>query len=85
MDVLKEHQGSLYSLFEVKFGVRMIRAQERVRAVVADRESAALLNVAEGSPLLSVERVSFTYGDRPMEWRRGLYSTVDHCYLNELN
>lgn len=85
MDMLKAHEGSLYSLFEVGFGVHMIRAQERVRAVLADREGAQLLSVEEGSPLLAVERVSYTYGDRPMEWRRGLYSTVDHSYMNELN
>jgi GntR family transcriptional regulator len=84
LDMLKEWQGSLYSLFEAQFGVRMVRAEERLRAVPADRTSAELLHVAEGSPLLSVERVSFTYGDRPMEWRRGLYSTAEHCYVNEL-
>lgn len=84
LEVLKESQGSLYSLFEAKFGVRMIRAEERLRAVAADRATAELLHVKEGSPLLSVERVSFTYGDRPVEWRRGLYSTAAHCYLNEL-
>lgn len=85
LEVLKEHQGSLYSLFETRFGVRMIRAEERLRAVAADRTSAELLRVPEGSPLLSVERVSFTYGDRPVEWRRGLYSTAAHCYYNELS
>jgi hypothetical protein len=37
--------------------------------------SAALLNVAAGTPLLSAERVSFTYGDKPVELRRGLYLT----------
>lgn len=84
LEVLKESRDSLYSLFEERFGVRMIRAEERVRAVAADRASAELLRVAEGSPLLSVERISFTYGDRPVEWRRGLYSTASHCYLNEL-
>lgn len=84
LEVLREAQGSLYSLFEGKFGVRMIRAEERLRAVAADRATAELLHVQEGSPLLSVERVSFTYGDRPVEWRRGLYSTATHCYLNEL-
>jgi len=84
LDVLKEHQGSVYSLFESRFGVRMIRAEERIRAVAADRANAELLKVAEGSPLLSVERVSYTYGDRPVEWRRGLYSTAEHCYYNEL-
>lgn len=84
-EVLKDSQVSIYSLFEEKFGVRMIRAEERLRAVAADRASAELLMVAEGSPLLSVERISFTYGDRPVEWRRGLYATESHCYLNELS
>jgi GntR family transcriptional regulator len=84
LDVLKDSQGSLYSLFETRFGVRMIRAEERIRAVAADRANAELLRVPEGSPLLSVERVSYTYGDKPVEWRRGLYSTAEHCYYNEL-
>jgi GntR family transcriptional regulator len=84
IEVLKEHQGSVYSLFESRFGVRMIRAEERIRAVAADRASAELLHVPESSPLLSVERVSYTYGDKPVEWRRGLYSTAEHCYFNEL-
>jgi GntR family transcriptional regulator len=84
LDVLREWQGSLYSLFESHFGVRMVRAEERLRAIAADRNSAELLKVAEGSPLLSVERTSYSYGDRPVEWRRGLYSTAEHCYVNEL-
>jgi GntR family transcriptional regulator len=71
-------------LFESRFGVRMVRAVERLRAVAADRASAEVLHVGEGSPLLSVERISYTYGDKPVEWRRGLYLTQDHCYLNEL-
>ncbi|HQR02712.1 MAG: GntR family transcriptional regulator [Proteobacteria bacterium] len=85
LDVLKDWQASLYSLFETRFGVRMIRAEERIRAVAADRPSAELLGVTEGSPLLSVERISFTYGDKPVEWRRGLYCTANHCYFNELS
>jgi GntR family transcriptional regulator len=85
LDVLREYQGSLYSLFESRFGVRMIRAEERIRAVAADRSSAEQLAVEEGSPLLSVERVTYTYDDRPVEWRRGLYATTGHYYLNELS
>ncbi len=85
MEVLQGAHGSLYSLFESRFGVRMIRAEERIRAVAADRMTSETLNVAEGTPLLSVERVTYTYGDRPVEWRRGLYLTADHYYLNELN
>lgn len=85
MEVLQGAHGSLYSIFETRFGVRMIRAEERIRAVAADRMTSETLGVAEGTPLLSVERVTYTYGDRPVEWRRGLYSTAEHYYLNELN
>ncbi|EXI84646.1 MAG: putative HTH-type transcriptional regulator YurK [Candidatus Accumulibacter regalis] len=75
---------SLYGLFESRYGVCMVRADERLRAVAADRVSAELLQVAEGSPLLVVERVTFTYGRKPVEWRRGFYSTRNHHYRNEL-
>ena len=85
LEILQDYQGSLYSLFETRFGVRMIRAEERIRAVAADRATAEQLAVDEGSPLLSVERVTYTYGDKPVEWRRGLYATAEHYYLNELN
>ena len=84
-ETLQGWNGSLYSLFETRYGLRMIRAQERIRAVAADRSTSEILNVKEGTPLLSVERVTYTYGDKPVEWRRGLYSTADHFYLNELN
>ena len=84
LDVLKSSDISLYSLFETRYGVRMIRADERLRAVSADRVSAELLQVGEGSPLLLVERVTYTYGDKPVEWRRGFYSTQNFHYHNEL-
>ncbi len=75
---------SLYSLFESDYGVRMIHAEERLRAVPADRRSAKLLNVSEGEPLMLVERTAYTYGNKPVEWRRGLYCTRSHFYRNDL-
>jgi GntR family transcriptional regulator len=74
----------MYSFFETQFGVRMVKAQEKLRAVAADAASAAILQVRPGDPLLAVERVAFTYGDRPVEWRRGLCATRHHHYLNDL-
>jgi GntR family transcriptional regulator len=81
---LDAHTGSMYGFFETQFGVRILRASEKLTAVAADRASAALLAVEPGTPLLAVERVTYTYGDRPVEWRRGLYRTDDHYYANEL-
>ncbi len=81
---LAEYKGPLYGLFETEFGTRMIRAEENLRAVSADRAAAELLGVDERSPLLLVERVSYSYGDRPVEVRRGLYETTHYHYRNTL-
>jgi GntR family transcriptional regulator len=82
---LAQYAGPMYGLFETEFGVRMIRAEEKIRAVAADETTAELLQVAAGTPLLSVERLSHTYGDEPVELRRGLYNTASHYYRNELS
>ena len=84
-DRLSEYRGPMYGLFETEFGVRMIRAEEKLRAVAADATTGALLQVDAGAPLLSVERLSYTYNDQPVELRRGLYRTDHHYYRNELN
>ena len=81
---VQAYRGSMYSLFETQFGVRIVKAQEKLRAVVADAATASLLRIEPGQPLLAVERVTRTYGDRPVEWRRGLCSTRRHHYVNDL-
>ena len=81
---LAAHRGSIYHLYETEFGIRMIRADERLRAVAADAATGAALRLAKGAPVLSVERVAYTYGDRPVEYRHGLCRTDTHFYRNEL-
>ena len=80
---LDAYRGSMYGFFETQFGVRMLRAQEKLKAIAADATSAAILKVRAGDPLLAVERLTRTYGGRPVELRRGIYSTRRHNYLNE--
>jgi GntR family transcriptional regulator len=82
---LVEYKGPMYGLFESEFGTRMIRATEKIRAVAADAAASEHLKVPEGTPLLCADRVSFSYGDKPVELRRGIYSTARHHYQNELS
>lgn len=81
---LSQYHGPLYGLFETEFGTRMIRAEERIRAVAAEGDVIDVLAVDPGAPLLLVERLSYTYGDRPVEIRRGLCVTRNHYYHNTL-
>lgn len=83
-DRAEAYRGSMYGFFETEFGVRMLRARETLKAIAADEGAAALLGVEPGTPLLAVERVTTTYGDRPVELRRGLCATARCHYLNSL-
>ncbi len=84
MQKLEASQGSIYSFLETAYGARMVRAEERIKAVAANRSAARHLIVAVGTPLLCVDRVAYTYGDKPVEWRRGLCLTEGYSYFNEL-
>jgi GntR family transcriptional regulator len=82
---MTQYQGPTYAMFEEDFGVRMVRAQEKIRAVMPSKAQALLLRIPTGTPLLSVERIAYTYNNAPMELRRGLYRTDSHHYRNDLN
>jgi GntR family transcriptional regulator len=81
---LANYQGPMYALFETEFNVRMVRAEEKIRAIPASELHEELLKVQRGMPLLSVERTAYTYRDEPMELRRGYYRTDTHHYHNTL-
>ena len=82
---LASYKGPTYALFETEFNVRMVRAEEKVRAISATVSQAELLGVTLGTPLLSVERIAYTYQSEPMELRRGYYRTDTHYYQNDMN
>ena len=84
-DTLAQDQGPMYALFEAQFGVRMVRAEEKIKAVAAPQEVADLLALPPGEPVLMVERLAYTYNDVPMELRRAHYRTDSHHYRNDLS
>ncbi|MDG1095908.1 MAG: UTRA domain-containing protein, partial [Methylophilaceae bacterium] len=84
-EMIIENNGSMYRMYETDFGVRMLRADEKILAITANSETASHLKVQENHPLLSVERISYTYKNKPLEWRLGLYVTDNHFYRSELD
>jgi GntR family transcriptional regulator len=82
---LSKYSGPLYGLFEQEFQTRMIRCEESLTAQTAQQEHAGVLGVEIGSPLLVVERVSFSYDDEPVEVRIGYCNTKNFHYFNQLS
>jgi GntR family transcriptional regulator len=82
---LATYHGPMYALFETEFNMRMLRAEEKIRAEAAIDGRETLLKVEHGTPLLSVERIAYTYQNLPMELRRAYYRTDTHHYHNTLS
>ncbi len=73
---------TIYHLFQSRYGINVLRTDERLRAVLAGADEARLLNVAAGSPLLEIRRVALTFRDRPVELRISRVDTSEHDYHN---
>lgn len=76
--------GTIYHLYQERYGISVIRAVERLRAVTAEGAAGRVLGVRAGAPLLEIERVAYTYRDRPVELRVSRVDTAHHAYLSEL-
>ena len=81
----RDRPGTIYQLYQVEFGITVLRAIERARAVVAERSSSRILGVALGAPLMQVHRTALTFGDRPVEYRVSTINTARHDYVNLLS
>ena len=75
---------TIYNLYQDAFGISVVRAQERLRAILADAQNARLLKVAPKAPLLRIARVAFTYQDVPVEIRVSTVNTERHEYWSEI-
>jgi GntR family transcriptional regulator len=84
LERLAQSNAPMYAMFEAEFGVNLVRATEKIRAVNPTAQEAALLKVETTTPLLRVERIAYTYNDTPIEVRTGLYRTDSRHYRNEL-
>ena len=65
--------GSLYELLEARYSQRPHRARESLEPVTAGVREAEALEVAEGAPLMLVERVAYAQTGQPVEFARDLF------------
>jgi GntR family transcriptional regulator len=82
---LAERPGTIYQLYQSAFGITVVRAIERARAVACDRSVARVLGLSVGEPVLQVRRVALTFGDKPVELRISTIDTSQHDYVQTLS
>ena len=70
-----ERESTIYNLYQTDFGITVLHAQERARAILATREVIRHLGLTSGTPLLEVQRLAMSFGERPVELRTDRKST----------
>ena len=81
----RERPSTVYRFYQSDFGISVLRARERVRAVAATADIARTLGVALGTPMLEVHRVALSFGDKPVEYRVSTINTSAHDYVSTLS
>jgi len=74
---------SLYALLKAR-GVRPIRAVQKISAINLGSSEADLLDVAEGSAGLRIERLSYLSSGRVCELTRSIYRGDAYDFVAEL-
>lgn len=82
---LKDTGENLYAVFQERFGVNVIRIEERVRARRAGRTGGRWLGIDADEPILRIERVAYTYNDVPVEFRRYNVEAGSYYYYAPLS
>jgi GntR family transcriptional regulator len=78
--ILRANRHNLYALYQDLCGVNIIRLEDCVYATKADPQTAGVLGVKRGVPLLKIERIAFTYNAVPVEIRTHFYDSTRFHY-----
>ena len=79
-----KREGSIYQLYQMKYGQTVVRSSERLRAGLAGKQHAEWLGLNPDSPVLVIRRVALGIQDEPLEWRVSTLNTTQHEYFSEL-
>ena len=80
--IFRARDNTIYHLYQSRYGINVLRTDERLRATLAAGATASLLGMAAGSPLLEIRRIALTFRDRPVELRISHVNTAAHVYHN---
>ncbi|MGH3385556.1 MAG: GntR family transcriptional regulator [Nocardioidaceae bacterium] len=79
-DLALQPGDSLYELLVSRYGVRVVRAEQRIRVTVLDPDDAKMLSTAPFSPAFLVERTGFDGRGRAIERALSLYRGDRYSY-----
>jgi GntR family transcriptional regulator len=74
-------RGSLFSTLERDYGIQLAHADEEIDATIADPQTARLMEIARGAPLLRIRQVIYSTKGKATVYALGLYRSDRHTLL----
>ena len=59
----------LYAVVVDQFNLPIVRSEESLTAEIADQDTAVLLNIKVGDPLVVLHRLTYSKNNQPVEFR----------------
>ena len=78
-----EPPNNLFRFYQSAYGITVAKAEEHLKAVKASAEETDLLGIADGAPLLEIDRIAKMLDSRPVEWRVSHCDTSNYRYVAE--
>jgi len=78
-----EPPNNLFRFYQSAYGVTVAKGEEHLKAVRASAEETDLLGIADGAPLLEIDRIAKMLDSRPVEWRVSHCDTSNYRYVAE--
>ena len=82
--VFRDRKSTIYALYQDRFNINVVRISEELSAGHAPVEHAKRLAMRQSTPALIIDRIAYTYQDKPVELRRSWVNTESHVYLSDL-
>lgn len=83
--IYASRESTIYALYQSRFNINVIRISERLGAGPVPAEHAKLLGIRANAPVLIIDRVAFTYQDKPVELRTSWVNTESYVYRSDLS
>lgn len=79
-----DFSGSVFNLFEKKYGIRISGSEKVIKAGVARKEDADLLQISTGDPVLIITYTTFDSNNKRIELAEGIYRADRYKFMVRL-
>jgi GntR family transcriptional regulator len=81
---VRERASTLYHLYQTEFGITVVNAEERLRAVACSVAMAKVLSRPVGTPMIELRRIAWGLNGQAVEYRHWIIDTTQHEYVSQL-